>query len=133
MAPQDVRVRVSPWVAMSGGDRPSASYDDMAVAGSAWATSIDRTYDLFEVPEVRAKYRDLAPKVEAAVRACEAAVDEFGIEHCALSFNGGKDCRWRDLPRHGPCAYPCGGAAPARRGRAHFCGGPALVCAVRGK
>ncbi|WFD30620.1 FAD synthase [Malassezia sp. CBS 17886] len=71
-------------------------------APAAWLQAIDATYTLFEDPDVRAQYPALGAKVEAAVRACEGAVREFGcvrestadarLPHCALSFNGGKDC-----------------------------------------
>ncbi|KAF8336590.1 uncharacterized protein EI90DRAFT_3046282 [Cantharellus anzutake] len=36
----------------------------------------------------------LAPAVREAVQVIENAIDEFGIEHLAISFNGGKDCAW---------------------------------------
>ncbi|KOS12703.1 fad synthase [Malassezia pachydermatis] len=59
---------------------------------SAWLHSIDATYELVEVPEVREKYPVLAQKVAATITACEEALRDYGWHHCALSFNGGKDC-----------------------------------------
>lgn len=57
-----------------------------------WLRSIDATYDLVHVPEVRARYPALAAKVESALTYCEEALSDFGVDGCALSFNGGKDC-----------------------------------------
>lgn len=58
----------------------------------AWVRSIDATYELVENPEVRKTCPDLASKVERALWACESAWHDYGVDGCAFSFNGGKDC-----------------------------------------
>lgn len=58
----------------------------------AWVRSIDATYELVENASVREKYPGLAEKVEEALVACESALHDYGVDGCALSFNGGKDC-----------------------------------------
>ena len=58
----------------------------------AWVRSIDATYELVENPEVRRTCPDLAGKVERALWACESAWHDYGVDGCAFSFNGGKDC-----------------------------------------
>ncbi|UZJ56519.1 hypothetical protein CBS101457_005839 [Exobasidium rhododendri] len=59
---------------------------------SAWIKSIDATYTIFESEKLREQYGHLSEQVQKAVRLCEEVVQEFGIDQCALSFNGGKDC-----------------------------------------
>lgn len=83
----------------------------------AWLRSIDAVYALFEDSQLRQKHAELADKVQNAVKLCEDVVKELGsvchsststpprtnadrknppsshrLQHCALSFNGGKDC-----------------------------------------
>ncbi|SPO29477.1 related to FAD1  len=57
-----------------------------------WIASIDAVYTLFEDPSVSNRYPDLSAKVKNAVQLCEEVINEVGQPHCALSFNGGKDC-----------------------------------------
>ena len=57
-----------------------------------WLASIDSVYTLFEDPSVSRLYPSLAPKVRSAVQLCEQVIRDVGQPHCALSFNGGKDC-----------------------------------------
>ena len=57
-----------------------------------WVQSIDATYELVRNPDLRAKYPVLAEKVASALEACESALHDYGVNGCALSFNGGKDC-----------------------------------------
>lgn len=57
-----------------------------------WVHSIDAVYQLFENPDVRIQYPLLSERVRSAVEACESALRDFGLEKCAVSFNGGKDC-----------------------------------------
>ncbi|PWN19227.1 adenine nucleotide alpha hydrolases-like protein [Microstroma glucosiphilum] len=59
---------------------------------SGWLDSVDAVYHLFEQPELRSRYPSLATKVKEGVQLCEEVIKELGLEHCALSFNGGKDC-----------------------------------------
>ncbi|CAD6887926.1 unnamed protein product [Tilletia controversa] len=59
---------------------------------ASWLRSVDAVYDLFESGELRAKYPRLSMLVWEGVKLCEHVVQELGMEHCALSFNGGKDC-----------------------------------------
>lgn len=61
-------------------------------APKSWLRVIDNTYALFEEEENCLRYGDLATKVKDAVRLCEEVIDELGINHSTLSFNGGKDC-----------------------------------------
>lgn len=49
-------------------------------------------YTLFEDPTVARTDPDLARKVRSAVELCEQVIRDVGQQHCALSFNGGKDC-----------------------------------------
>ena len=44
----------------------------------SWLKSIDSVYYLFEDPILRAKYPDLAAKVENGVRLCEEVIQELG-------------------------------------------------------
>lgn len=60
-----------------------------------WLDSIDAVYKLFEDANLRAQYPTLAPKVQSAVQLCEEVIRELGLEKCALSFNGVKDCEFR--------------------------------------
>ncbi|SPO28395.1 related to FAD1  len=57
-----------------------------------WIASIDAVYTLFEDPTVSSRYPDLSAKVKDAVQLCEQVINQVGQPHCALSFNGGKDC-----------------------------------------
>ncbi|SPC63029.1 related to FAD1  len=57
-----------------------------------WLKSIDAVYTLFEDPVVSKQFPSLSTKVAAAVRLCEIVISQVGQQHCALSFNGGKDC-----------------------------------------
>jgi FAD synthetase len=61
-------------------------------APRSWLRAIDNTYALFEEEQNRKQYQTLATKVKDAVRLCEEVIDELGINHSTLSFNGGKDC-----------------------------------------
>ncbi|CAO1620415.1 unnamed protein product [Parajaminaea phylloscopi] len=63
-----------------------------AYATPQWLQSIDAVYALFEDPGLRARYPDLATKVEQSVRLSEEVIRQVGLAQCALSFNGGKDC-----------------------------------------
>lgn len=63
-----------------------------SAARAAWLSSIDAVYTLFEDTAVCAQYPELARKVAGAVGLCEQVLREVGEAHCALSFNGGKDC-----------------------------------------
>ncbi|GAK68274.1 adenine nucleotide alpha hydrolases-like protein [Moesziomyces antarcticus] len=63
-----------------------------STARAAWLASIDAVYTLFEHPTTCALYPALARKVASAVGLCEQVLAEVGEAHCALSFNGGKDC-----------------------------------------
>ncbi|PWN51643.1 hypothetical protein IE53DRAFT_342000, partial [Violaceomyces palustris] len=58
----------------------------------SWLSSIDRTYHLFESPDLRSKYPRLSSKVKDAVELMERVLLEVGLERSCLSFNGGKDC-----------------------------------------
>lgn len=60
--------------------------------GSAWLQSIDAVYSLFEDEPTAKRYANLASKVRQAVQLCEQVINDVGWPHCALSFNGGKDC-----------------------------------------
>ncbi|KAK0557366.1 3'-phosphoadenosine 5'-phosphosulfate sulfotransferase [Tilletia horrida] len=64
----------------------------------AWLRSIDAVYDIFEDPELRRKYPRLSMLIWEGVKLCETIVQEVGLEHCALSFNGGKDCERTSAP-----------------------------------
>ncbi|CDU25511.1 related to FAD1-flavin adenine dinucleotide synthetase [Sporisorium scitamineum] len=57
-----------------------------------WLASIDAVYSLFEDPSVAQQYPQLSQKVKNAVQLCEEVIQDVGQQHCALSFNGGKDC-----------------------------------------
>lgn len=57
-----------------------------------WISSIDAVYSLFEDPRAAQQYPDLSGKVKNAVKLCEEVIRDVGQKHCALSFNGGKDC-----------------------------------------
>lgn len=57
-----------------------------------WIHSIDAVYQLIEDPDLKRQYPSLSDKVKSAIQACESALKDFGLEKCALSFNGGKDC-----------------------------------------
>lgn len=57
-----------------------------------WLASIDAVYSLFEDHATAQRYPELARKVQSAVQLCEQVIHEVGQQHCALSFNGGKDC-----------------------------------------
>ncbi|EST04557.1 Phosphoadenosine phosphosulfate reductase [Kalmanozyma brasiliensis GHG001] len=57
-----------------------------------WIASIDAVYTLFEDSTAARKYPDLSQKVKSAVELCEEIIRDVGWQHCALSFNGGKDC-----------------------------------------
>lgn len=81
-----------PWHASAPEQGEAVDAFVMYGTASGWVRSIDATYDLVEVPEVRARYPALANKVESALSICESALQDYGVEHCALSFNGGKDC-----------------------------------------
>ncbi|KAJ1024997.1 hypothetical protein NDA18_004283 [Ustilago nuda] len=69
---------------------PSSS--STASPSPEWLKSIDAVYTLFEDPVVSKKFPSLSTKVAAAVRLCEIVISQVGQQHCALSFNGGKDC-----------------------------------------
>lgn len=58
----------------------------------SWLESVDAVYKLFEDPALKSQYPDLAAKVEQSVRLSEQVFRDVGLDHCALSFNGGKDC-----------------------------------------
>lgn len=58
----------------------------------AWIASIDAVYSLFEDSTAAQRYPDLSQKVKSAVELCEEVIQDVGRQHCALSFNGGKDC-----------------------------------------
>ena len=51
----------------------------MTAPDASWARSIDAVYKFVDAPEVRAANPRLADKVTEAVRACEAALDEYGL------------------------------------------------------
>lgn len=57
-----------------------------------WVASIDAVYSLFEDPVAAERSSDLSRKVKTAVQLCEEVIQDVGQQHCALSFNGGKDC-----------------------------------------
>ncbi|CBQ68584.1 conserved hypothetical protein [Sporisorium reilianum SRZ2] len=57
-----------------------------------WIASIDAVYSLFEDPAAAQQYPELSQKVKNAVKLCEEVIQDVGQQHCALSFNGGKDC-----------------------------------------
>ncbi|KAE8224551.1 hypothetical protein CF319_g2571 [Tilletia indica] len=59
---------------------------------TSWLRSVDAVYDLFESADLKQKYPRLSMLVWEGVKLCEHVVQEVGLEHCALSFNGGKDC-----------------------------------------
>lgn len=61
-------------------------------APKSWLEAIDNTYSLFEEERNRKQYGQLSKKVKDAVHLCEEVIDELGINHSTLSFNGGKDC-----------------------------------------
>lgn len=75
---------------MAEGSSPFLDGD--STPSAAWLHSIDAVYTLFEHEPTAKKYANLAPKVREAVRLCEEVIRDVGWEHCALSFNGGKDC-----------------------------------------
>lgn len=70
----------------------SSSSSSSQTPSQAWIRSIDSVYTLFEDPSILNLYPDLSSKVKHAVRLCEQVILEVGQSHCALSFNGGKDC-----------------------------------------
>lgn len=71
---------------------PSSSSSSSIDITTGWLDSVDAVYHLFENPELSSRYPSLASKVKDGVRLCEEVITELGLEHCALSFNGGKDC-----------------------------------------
>lgn len=72
---------------------PSSSTSSSSISITpAWLDSVDAVYRLFEDPQLSNRYASLAAKVKDGVRLCEEVVTELGLEQCALSFNGGKDC-----------------------------------------
>nr|CDI54692.1 adenine nucleotide alpha hydrolases-like protein [Melanopsichium pennsylvanicum 4]SNX85768.1 related to FAD1 \ len=71
----------SPWIAPPSSSPPPQ-----------WIASIDSVYSLFEDPSAASQYPDLSQKVKDAVQLCEEVINQVGQSHCALSFNGGKDC-----------------------------------------
>ncbi|TKY89615.1 hypothetical protein EX895_001400 [Sporisorium graminicola] len=86
---------------MSNGTHTSSS--DAAASSSStarqqvspppeWIASIDAVYSLFEDHTAAQKYPQLSQKVKNAVQLCEEVIQDVGQPHCALSFNGGKDC-----------------------------------------
>ncbi|KAK0559771.1 3'-phosphoadenosine 5'-phosphosulfate sulfotransferase [Tilletia horrida] len=78
--------------ASSMGPSASSSSSSSPWPTPSWLRSVDAVYELFERPELRRKYPRLSMLVWEGVRLCELVVREVGLEHCALSFNGGKDC-----------------------------------------
>ena len=71
----------------------SSTFDATTMPSPDWLKSIDAVYTLFEDEAIAQQVPELASKVKKAVQLCEEVIQDVGWEHCALSFNGGKDCK----------------------------------------
>lgn len=82
----------------------------MTAPDASWARSIDAVYKFVDAPEVHAANPRLADKVTEAVRACEAALDEYGYVHWLRSVRLIRQVRALRAElqrREGLCVYGC--------------------------